>query len=371
MIDLQPTEKLLFQKPKNLSFKNIPPQTEHEVNFFNFSSPSPFCNFLSSLSIHKKKAFFDFSTANEDLICYESNETPKQKKPVKSIFEQYSTKTTQPTKPISLKLPIIEVDKQLQIKKLKKSCKLIADVINRKDIKVDRNNLGEIELNLIKAILARKFNVVEVVETLRSITSCSETNLFFKTGLTINSLPFDKRKDEAIKFFFKHTIKHLKKKMGVPYKSTDATEELKFWKHYFQKTSEEMNIPLEEFFDPLNNRKMKNPSFKNLKNGYLKLVFRNEEFKRDFWSYLENELKDAYQLKVFGKLKKMVKPIRSKLKGNRKAEYGDCVQRYIEKIQKSKNFKFPWTDKEIDEGINIFKEHVESILNKKDVTKTL
>ena len=43
-------------------------------------------------------------------------------------------------------------------------------------------------------------------------------------------------------------------------------------------------------------------------------------------------------------------------------------KKFMNKVKERKNFKFPWTDKEIDEGIELFKKHVESILVKKRIT---
>lgn len=361
MITIQSENKIdQIVKPKRLSFNTIPNYICPSTSIFDYNSPSFDFNFLNSISINKKNSVFDFALDFEDSKPIARKETAPQS-PERMEIEPIAKESFKIDTSVKRSS---SSENHKKIRKLKKVCKLMADIINCDKLQVERLDLDDIELKLIKTILSRKFNDEKVNTVLNEINDLNDTGLLYKLSATINTLNLEKRKDEIIKFFYKQTLKQLKKRMNVPYKGNDPSKELFFWEHYFKQTSDEKMIPLNEFYDPLNNRRIKNPSYKNLKNGYLALVFNNELFRKDFMNYVDNTLKFVYQRKVFSKFKKMMKPIRSKVKKAKDGSYSVSVSKFLVKIEQSKNFKFPWTNKEIDEGISLFKEHIRHILKK-------
>lgn len=70
-----------------------------------------------------------------------------------------------------------------------------------------------------------------------------------------------------------------------------------FLRHYFKEESESLGIPLKDFSDPLNNSSINI----TLNNTFLRLIFSNKKFKKDFFDYLDYFIWSEYKSNIESK----------------------------------------------------------------------
>lgn len=100
-----------------------------------------------------------------------------------------------------------------------------------------------------------------------------------------------------MKFIYKIIIKKLKEKFTYSKSLSiwDRNFDKEFYIHYFLDISEELNLPLETFYDPLNSKKS---TTKTLNNAYLKMILKSQKFREDVEKYLSSGfiMKDYFHL---------------------------------------------------------------------------
>ena len=172
-----------------------------------------------------------------------------------------------------------------------------------------------------------------------------------------------KRKEEKIKFVFKHSLKNLKKSFFQTSPAANPTEtEHKFFEHYFNSANNPSAVPLEHYFDPLNMSNSNNPRYKTLSKDYMLLLFAHEDFKTDFMSYIHKYLLADYQAKVPRKFKKLFKKLRKRLRSASGGKVEESIREFSTKFDQNKRCKLPWTGAEISDAIRCFDEHIELLL---------
>ena len=173
-----------------------------------------------------------------------------------------------------------------------------------------------------------------------------------------------RRKEEKLKFIMKNTLKHFRKQyfknQGI---KASKESELDFLEYYFKQHTENLEIDIQNFSDPLNNTMIKNPSHKTLSNDYFKLIFGVNQFKRLFFHYLDHKFKSNYQAGIKKKFTKMFDNLIRKLEMNLRCDREGIFNEYVKTFMKIKNNKFPWFDKQIDEAIEVFKTHINKLTN--------
>lgn len=340
-------------------------QSFENLNYPGYNLPN-----YDSFILEEENSIFDFSTENDkekqDQTTH-SNEThswnlsDKEKKPKNKSIDFFKDH-------IPIYDPIKQEDKikanllKTRLAKLNELCIEVTKLVNGQFDDLNLSFLDPIHFNLLKEMFVKKFkqdnNLDKIFNRIAGNPSNNQTT---ELKHCINTITTGKRKEEILKFCFKQTLTHLKRKMGIPYKGLKITDEISFWRHYFEKTSKEKGIPLDHFFDPLNSRRIKNSGYKNLNKAYLTLLFNDEEFKADFMKYLESEFKLNYQQKVLSKVKKMLLKVRKQLRNLKADNYDKVVIDFITKLRESKVFKFPWMDKEVDDAVISFKNYINKL----------
>lgn len=165
-----------------------------------------------------------------------------------------------------------------------------------------------------------------------------------------------KRIEENNKFVYKYTLKYLRNQFYIKeglIKNND--NEILFYRYYFKNIAENLNVPLEYFFDPLYKTSNKNPFYKSINNKYLSLIFSSSHFKSDFFTFLKKDFRDTYSFIISSKLKKFFKILRSDLMSDRSGKYNDVlIERFANKLRKNKKCKLPWTIIEVDNALTHF-----------------
>lgn len=175
----------------------------------------------------------------------------------------------------------------------------------------------------------------------------------YEWALAFTQEPSPKRFEENIKFVFKITFKKLKsnllKKNHISFYSKKFDH--KFYDYYFGQTAVDLNVSIEEFYDPLNNK----GALKTLNNEYLKLVFKSEIFRNDFVQYLSNDglVKDYHY-----NIRRKVRQLLAKFDLTRKSDDIDSVKKCVINIQQyfrmNRQCKLPWSNTEIVTAIQSF-----------------
>ena len=180
-----------------------------------------------------------------------------------------------------------------------------------------------------------------------------------------------RRNEENVKFIMKYTMKYLKKEFLYEHHIFDLKkgEELVL-KHFFLDHSKKMGLPLDAFSDPLNNTFIVNGTYKTITKDYLYIIFSQEEFKKKFFSYLDNEFKRDYHVIVKKKLKRKLSTVESMLMDNNQTECKDFVTKLSDVLRNEKGCKMPWLDQEIDWAVYSFKKRIKrDLVNHKLINK--
>lgn len=162
-----------------------------------------------------------------------------------------------------------------------------------------------------------------------------------------------KRAEENIKFVFKLTLKHLRLDFFSKHNLKPGAQEseLIFYKYYFEKLALSWNLPISEFFDPLNFR----TNQKTLNNDFLRRLFSASEFRAKFLEYLTSgQLKREYWASVPKKLFKMLKRFERILTSNDSEKLQTAILAVQKYFRTNKQCKVPWTENEVDMAIRYF-----------------
>lgn len=125
--------------------------------------------------------------------------------------------------------------------------------------------------------------------------------------------------------------------------------EVAFYRYYFTDTARRLDLPLTDFFDPLNYRSRQ----KTLNNDYISLLFTSPLFRRDFHEYLSSgHLKTMYQASIPNKLLKVLIRFERLMLTNGPQKIEETIQSVQKYFRTNKQCKLPWTEKEVNTAID-------------------
>ena len=164
-----------------------------------------------------------------------------------------------------------------------------------------------------------------------------------------------KRTEENIKFVYKHTLKFLKSQFNTEHKLRYNKEsEVQFYRFYFAALAEQRETSLDLYFDPLLTNKGGKTNSKTISNSHLRLVFENEEFKSQFFAYLDDQFKEDYQSSILKKIERMFVDLENELSNKDEPERKRVMLNFINKLRQKKRVKFPWSSAEIESSRTCF-----------------
>lgn len=248
-------------------------------------------------------------------------------------------------------------------KLLEKVCQTLELVLTDKKLEAEVFDMPEKELAIVKCVIAKKYATKDLESRLGEIARVRAGDIPMIVSELRQSYQTKKRKEEKIKFVFKHTINSMKKKFFEDQNLQFTSEnEPKFFQHYFMNAFNSKGTPVEHFYDPLNTSYITNPSFKTLSKDYLILLFEYETFHKDFWHLINNKILESYKSKVYKKFKKLFKKLRKRIRTMGLGKMNDVIEEFISKFAQNKRCKLPWTPNEILDAITCFKDHVNSLV---------
>lgn len=162
-----------------------------------------------------------------------------------------------------------------------------------------------------------------------------------------------KRFEESVKLIFNQTVKKLKKDFQKSNSifTTFSKIDPVFYHYYFNDTAKRLGLKLTDFYDPKNHKRVQ----KNLKHDYLKLLFKSEKFKWDFFSYLKDgKLEKDYRKIIPGKLFNTLLKFDKYFKSSEGADLTEGLFALRKYFRNNKQCKLPWTVNEISNGIMEF-----------------
>lgn len=307
-------------------------------------------------------SIFNFSFADINQMLPEIEFQAEEEKPMAIIDKRVVEipSDCESTKLAQDDLKAKKVTKRTKL--LEGACEALTKVFN--EIEIDGNglNLCVYELELVKTIVTKKFIKEESVSEVKDVSMAEDDELADLINNLYKKHESRKRKEEKIKFVFKHTIKNLKKEYFASNELQNCPEnEEKFFFHYFEFTHKEKELPLEAFFDPLNTSHALNPKFKTLSKDYLSLLFSSAGFNAAFLAYIETGFVKDYQDNVCKKFKKLFKKLRKRMRLASPGKYGAVISEFITKFGANKRCKLPWTQKEIRNAISGFSLHLQNL----------
>ena len=181
-------------------------------------------------------------------------------------------------------------------------------------------------------------------------TECSDLH-----GLVVqmNTGESFKRIEENLKFVFKLSCRHLKKKFEKrrSFLGFSKRFEKLFYRFYFEKESKERGIPLKEFYDPLSYA----VDSKTINQNYLRRVLSVYGFRTDLLKYLKSgEFKRDYQRSIRSKLNKLLGRFDCLFESQEDLEKKNYTTRVKRYFRRNKQCKLPWSEREIEKSLTDF-----------------
>jgi len=166
-----------------------------------------------------------------------------------------------------------------------------------------------------------------------------------------------KRPEECKKMVFGYAIKNLKRRLkesiNCKYKK-NGFEDF-FYRHYFERVSNQEGIQLEDFYYPIVSEKKKIGNSRTINKTYIKIIKKSDYFINDFQEYIEKYFIADYSKEIDNKLLDLLTKFESIFN---LAENKDWKQSMQSQLSLSKS-KLPWTLIEVNSAIS----KVKSILN--------
>ena len=309
-------------------------------------------------------SIFNFSFADINQVLPEIEFQTDEEKPIEEIGEKVEEEARrsecESTKMAQESAKSVKVSKRLKL--LEDACESLTKVFNEVQMCAMDVNLAAYENELLKCITAKKFTKEGVYHANSEIARSEGEELAQLANQLYSKHASRKRKEEKIKFVFKHTLKNLKKAFFTAHDLHNSMEsEVRFFTNYFTRIHVDRNLPLETFFDPLNTSHALNPKFKTLSKDYLALLFSSDNFRSDFLGYIDKEFVSDYQSNVSKKFKKLFKKLRKRMRQAGTGKYEVVIGEFIEKFNANKRCKLPWTKREISDAIIGFSSHLENL----------
>lgn len=247
-------------------------------------------------------------------------------------------------------------------KLLEGACEMLWRIFVDISLQPEDLDLNEYELQLLKCIVSKKFNGEGNGQAGQEIGQHPRDELVHLIAELYKKHESKKRKEEKIKFVFKHTIKNLKKRFFVLKGLQNSPEnEERFFLNYYEQIHKHRGLLIESFYDPLNTSHSQNPKFKTLSKDYLSLLFTSEGFKDDFLRYIEGDFVKDYQQTVCKKFKKLFKKLRKRMRQAKSHQHAVLVADFVDKFYANKRCKLPWTKREIEDAVLAFKAHLKNL----------
>lgn len=260
--------------------------------------------------------------------------------------------------------------------RLERVCMFLSLTFNGEEINLNNQNFYDFEKTLIYLILDKYIERIVFkcqnkkrkkfsnwVVNIKSHRQWSRFEELARDLFKNNSIML-KRKEEKIKFVFKHTVNAFKRRfLKERQLKVSLTSELMFLEHLFGKESVIKGFPLDSYSDPLNTNLVVNSQFKTQSREYFKRVFSAEGFKEKFFTFLQTNFKQSYKKNV-AKQFRLIICNENQFNCDSLDQYREKLFKGINKISQIKVMKLPWTSLEVTNAIQCFKKEIETILNK-------
>lgn len=259
--------------------------------------------------------------------------------------------------------------------------KLICSIFNREPI--DRGvfaNLRPQEINLLLTILFKKtkkdnYQDYLMIEQLTLQKKFSQAaNLIEKVFSTVFTV---KRNDESRKYIFKNVVKLMKQEFYKnPFNKalfwkhiTKEKKEALFWEHTCLDFCEKESLPLDCFYDPINDSFFDNLYFKNLKLAYFSIILECPRFNKSFYDNM-NRMRE---IKINEIKEKLNKSFLFMIKKSETDDYLEFLDISSEGLRTNglNGLKLPWSISEIDTALGWFSKLELLLKNKKYSTVKL
>jgi len=162
-----------------------------------------------------------------------------------------------------------------------------------------------------------------------------------------------KRFEENIKFVFKLGFKKMKSKIFMKNRISFYSKKFdsQFYEYYFHELAKSLNIPIEHFYDPLNYKK----SLKTLNQEYIKLIFKSQEFKKDFMDYINSGLLlREYQSTIKRKIRQLLLKFDHLINSNDLVTMNQGILKIQKYFRSKKQCKLPWMHYEVVTAVETF-----------------
>ena len=167
----------------------------------------------------------------------------------------------------------------------------------------------------------------------------------------------DKRHEEKYKYIFKRCIDHMKKNFQDKQKGNQARIkdlERNFYEFYFKEISQRDKIDLECFYDPRNTEGESSNIPKSFNENYIRNISKSQEFKVEFFNYMNNLLLQNELVFLKQKIETLVEKWAKQLEEDKYTE--EVIKNICEDIRNNKKGKLPWSIKEQKNAIQKVKD---------------
>lgn len=344
----------VFDEPESVAKQTETPVYYLKSTVRNFNNNMNLSIFdFSFADINKVLPEIEFQSEQQEQVAVEEKQEPEQDN-AKHSSDCESTELMNEGEKIA------KVTKRTKL--LEDACDALTKVFNEVDINGNDVDIVNYEIELVKCIVAKRFTKEAVYAPEGEIAKNKGEELAQLVNQMYRKHSSRKRKEEKIKFVFKHTLKNLKKAYFTAHGLHNSQEsEEQFFNHYFDQIHKDQQLPLEAFFDPLNTSHALNPKFKTLSKDYLALLFSSPSFRSDFLGYIKAAFVQDYQDNVNKKFKKLFKKLRKRMRQAGAGKYEAVVSDFIAKFNANKRCKLPWTKREIGDAIVGFGSHIDNL----------
>lgn len=234
--------------------------------------------------------------------------------------------------------------------KLNRMINILSKIFKNLNLVESDFNLDKNELKIIYFILKKKFFKKSACLIKTDFKIQNLKNLV----KMIQNLTSNKRVEEMNKFIFKLTLKKLKNNFFL-IKNLNFTKENenKFYEYYFKESSNfDKNFDLKFIRHYFESKTKYNHSF-------LKVIFKNEKFKEDFFHYIKNYFFSNYLELIERKFKKIFQSLKKNMKKN---DLNQAIEFFLRNFINKKRIKFPWYSNEIKIAILHFQKLITTLL---------
>ena len=268
-----------------------------------------------------------------------------------------------------------ETTRDKRIRPVNRVCGILETIFKGNLVELDLTECKAYEADLINKTIDLTFSKVfkyykstkikkrkTLIKKMKKLLQEGDFNTLCTESLK-NDIVITKRKEEKLKFILKNSVNHFRKQFfdqRMLKRSKD--NEMLFLEYFFKEHKEVYGCDVRVFSDPLSKTLFTNPKFKTLSNEYFKVLFSIPSFKSLVLGYIENNLKQDYQEKIFKKFRKFFKPLKLKLEFSSISEVKNHFTDFLESLSNKRIYKLPWFDLEIQNAITVFSAHIEKII---------